>query len=64
MTATIDVSQQFFAWLLRFGKRVQILEPDTVKQQFVDYLDTVRAVYNTASSNTVSGITTERPADK
>ncbi len=64
MTATVDVSQQFFAWLLRFGKRVQILEPDTVKQQFVDYLDMVRAVYNPAPADTSASITTENPADK
>ena len=46
MTATVDVSRQFFAWLMRFGKRVQILSPDTVKQHFIDYLDEVRAVYS------------------
>ena len=60
MTATVDVSQQFFAWLLRFGKRVQILEPETVKQQFLDYLDTVKAAYTTVPADKPA----EKPADK
>ncbi|MCR4621702.1 MAG: WYL domain-containing protein [Clostridiales bacterium] len=68
MTATVDVSQQFFAWLLRFGKRVQILSPDTVKQQFIDYLDMVKAVYSTVptdkSVDKTAAQTIEKPADK
>ena len=45
MTATIDISDQFFGWLLRFGKRVKILSPDPVVKQFTAYLDRVRSMY-------------------
>lgn len=45
MTATIDISDQFFGWLLRFGKRVKILSPDPVVKQFAAYLDKVRSMY-------------------
>ena len=45
MTATIDISDQFFGWLLRFGKRVKILSPDSVAEQFAAYLDKVREMY-------------------
>ena len=46
MTATIDISDQFFGWLLRFGKRVKILSPAAVADQFADYLDGVRSLYD------------------
>lgn len=46
MTATIDISDQFFGWLLRFGRRVKILSPEPVADQFAAYLDKVRAMYD------------------
>ena len=46
MTATLDISDQFFGWLLRFGRRVKIMSPDTVADQFAAYLDKIRAMYN------------------
>lgn len=46
MTATIDISDQFFGWLLRFGRRVKILSPEPVAEQFAAYLDKVRAMYD------------------
>ena len=49
MTATIDISDQFFAWLLRFGKRARILSPNTVVEQFTAYLDKIRAIYDEAA---------------
>lgn len=45
MTATLDISEHLFGWLLRFGKRVKIMSPDYVAKQFADYLDNVRALY-------------------
>ena len=45
MTATIDISEQFFGWLLRFGRRVKILSPDLVVKQFAEYLDKIREMY-------------------
>lgn len=45
MTATLDISEHLFGWLLRFGKRVKIISPDYVAKQFAIYLDSVRAMY-------------------
>ena len=45
MTATIDISDQFFGWLLRFGRRVKILSPESVAEQFAEYLNKIRAMY-------------------
>ncbi len=49
MTATIDISDQFFGWLLRFGRRVKILSPDPVVEQFATYLDKIRTMYDKAT---------------
>ena len=46
MTATLDISDQFFGWLLRFGRRVKIMSPDAVADQFAAYLDKIRAMYD------------------
>lgn len=46
MTATLDISDQFFGWLLRFGRRVKIMSPDSVADQFAAYLDKIRAMYD------------------
>lgn len=43
--ATVEVSDQFYGWLLGFGRRVKILEPEIVKDEFRAYLDKVRAMY-------------------
>ena len=45
MTATLDISEHLFGWLLRFGKRVKIISPDYVAKQFANYLDSVRVMY-------------------
>ena len=46
MTATVDISDQLFGWLLRFGRRVKILSPTSVVDQFSEYLDKIRAMYD------------------
>lgn len=45
VTAQVEVSDQFFGWLLGFGKRVKILEPESVVEQFKAYVDKVREMY-------------------
>ena len=45
MTATLDISEHLFGWLLRFGKRVKIMSPNYVAKQFADSLDGVRGLY-------------------
>ena len=43
--ATVEVSDQFYGWLLGFGRRVKILEPEPVVAGFKEYLDKIRAMY-------------------
>ena len=43
--ATVEVSDQFYGWVLGFGRRVKILEPEPVVEGFRAYLDKVRAMY-------------------
>lgn len=43
--ATVETSDQFYGWLLGFGKRVKILEPESVIDDFRAYLDKIRAMY-------------------
>ena len=45
VTTDVDISNQFFAWLLRFGKSARIISPDSVVAQFKDYLDAIRKNY-------------------
>lgn len=46
-TATLDIaiSDQFFGWLLGFGRRVKLLGPPPVVEQFRAYMDKVREMY-------------------
>ena len=46
MTATVDISNQFFAWIVRFGKSARILAPDSVIEQFTVYLEKISIMYN------------------
>ena len=41
----IDISDQFFGWLCGFGDKVKILEPDTVRQEFTEFIDRIRSIY-------------------
>ena len=43
--ATVEVSDQFYGWVLGFGRRVKILEPEPVVEGFKAYMDKVRAMY-------------------
>ena len=45
MIATIDISNQFFAWLLRFGTSVRLLSPASVVDDFNNYLEKIRKMY-------------------
>lgn len=45
ITTKVQVSEQFFGWLLGFGKRVQLVSPPEVQEKFVAYLDKVREMY-------------------
>ena len=45
VTADVKVTDQFFGWILGFGRRASILSPQSVIDQFTEYLDKVRAMY-------------------
>lgn len=41
----VEISDQFFGWLLGFGKKVKILDPEPVIEDFKAYLDKIRDMY-------------------
>ena len=45
MTTQVEISDQFFGWILGFGKMAKIFEPPAVVDQFAAYLDKVREMY-------------------
>jgi len=45
VTTRVEVSDQFFGWLLGFGKKVKLLYPDDVIEQFRGYMDRIREMY-------------------
>ena len=44
-TVKVAVSNQFFGWLCGFGKKVKILSPSPVVEEFKQYLDKMRGLY-------------------
>ena len=45
LTTKVEVSDQFFGWLLGFGKKAKLLEPSEVVEQFKNYIDKIREMY-------------------
>lgn len=45
MTIKVNISDQFFGWLLGFGRRVKLIEPDDVVEQFAAYIKKVGDMY-------------------
>ena len=43
--AIMEVSDQFYGWVLDFGRRVNIPEPEPVLDGFKAYLDKIRTMY-------------------
>ncbi len=43
--AKVEISDQFFGWVLGFGKKMKILAPDDVVDQFKAYIDKIRSAY-------------------
>ena len=41
----VEISDQFFGWLLGFGNQVKIMGPDSAIDAFREYLDKVRCMY-------------------
>ena len=45
VAAEVEISDQFFGWILGFGKKVILLDPAPTVQQFKEYLDKIRNLY-------------------
>ena len=45
VTAKVEISNQFFGWLLGFGKKAKLISPDDVVEKFKEYVDSVREMY-------------------
>ncbi len=45
VTAKVEISEQFFGWLLGFGNKAKIVYPNDLMEQFRGYLDSIREMY-------------------
>ena len=45
VTSQVEISDQFFGWVLGFGKKAKILCPEPVVAQFKSYMDRIREMY-------------------
>ncbi len=45
VTAEVEISNQFFGWLLGFERKMVLLDPAPTVQQFREYLDKIRSLY-------------------
>ena len=41
----VEIRDQFFGWLLGFGRRVKIIAPQSVVDEFAAYIDKIREMY-------------------
>jgi len=45
VTAEVEVSDQFFAWMCGFGKKAKILSPSETAEQYIQYLKGIYGLY-------------------
>ena len=45
VTAEVEISDQFFGWLLGFGNKAKLTAPESVVKEFVEYLNTIKEKY-------------------
>lgn len=45
VTTQVEISDQFYGWVLGFGKKARILGPETVVTEFMDYLISIQDNY-------------------
>ncbi|MBE6913507.1 MAG: WYL domain-containing protein [Ruminococcaceae bacterium] len=45
VTTRVEISDQFFGWVLGFGKKAKLLESEYAVEEFKKYLDKVREMY-------------------
>ena len=41
----VNISDQFFGWICGFGNKAVIMAPESVKNQFLDYIEKIKAKY-------------------
>ena len=41
----VEISEQFYGWLLGFGKRVKLMYPEEEQEKFLAYVDKIRDAY-------------------
>ena len=45
VTAKVEISDQFFGWILGFGNKTKLMYPETVIEQLKGYIDNIREMY-------------------
>ena len=45
VTAKVEISEQFFGWILGFGSKAKLVYPEDVMVEFSSYLDRIREMY-------------------
>jgi predicted DNA-binding transcriptional regulator YafY len=45
VTAKVEISEQFFGWILGFGQKVKMVYPEDVQDKFRSYIDSIRGMY-------------------
>lgn len=45
VSAKVEISDQFFGWLLGFGKKAKLIYPEEVLNSFRGFMDKIRAMY-------------------
>ena len=45
ISVPVEISDNFFSWLCQFGKKAKIVAPERVIEQFTEYLDKIRSLY-------------------
>ena len=45
VTTQVEISDQFFGWVLGFGKKAKLIGSDRAVEQFKEYMDKVREMY-------------------
>lgn len=45
VSANVEISDQFYGWLLGFGKRAKLIWPDDEVEKFKEYIDKIRSTY-------------------
>lgn len=45
VAADIEISDQFFGWICGFGNKAVIMAPESVKNQFIEYINKIKSKY-------------------